>query len=185
MTDAQRAIERLARRRARYAERKAAGTLPQRDYTAEENRRNIRAQEFGFPTRAQLRSARRAGIVPTERERRRQSKEFDPTSGNVNRWTGTVLSPDEIAFMRGRNLDWSKKHSQSVNSKYNPRWGDDKAVMYYMLYVYGWNPEFEPYPVIGFRAPADDQSQDLIFNYFRSIGMTAATIHKFNYTRGD
>lgn len=100
-----------------------------RDYRLEEQRRNARARELGFTSRAQMRRALRTGEWTPQRKSDR------PRSPIVGSASPLPASVSNIARLRRESRDWSRKHSRIETSQYNTHWPDETVRAYHAAFV--------------------------------------------------
>lgn len=131
-----------------------------RDYKAEEARRNAKAKQLGFSSRAQLRRAQKYGyqpprvgkstrgpIKPTKAAKvtpavlRRYSAKPPPPVRVVQTAISTATRIDKI---RRENQAWSNAHSRVPTSKYDPEFNANTARRYHAAFV---DPDTKAYKI--------------------------------------
>lgn len=113
-----------------------------RDYRAEEARRNAKAKQLGFSSRAQMRRAQRHGyqapkvkgrIVPTPTARVTPAK-LRQFSAKPVRATVKAVAPD-LRRLRRESQQWSNAHSRVDTSRYDPKFPASKVRRYHAAFV--------------------------------------------------
>ena len=102
-----------------------------RDYRLEEQRRNAKARELGFTSRAQMRRALRQGTWTPVRA------SSSPRSRIVGSATPPPTRPEinTLAKLRRESREWSNKHSRVPTSRYNPDMTAAQVRAYHAAYV--------------------------------------------------
>lgn len=120
-----------------------------RDYKAEEARRNAKAKQLGFSSRAQLRRAQRYGYQPprvgkSPRGPIKPTKAAKVTPAVLRRYSARPPAPvtisggtktGSIAKIRRESQDWSNAHSRVPTSKYDPEFTANTARRYHAAFV--------------------------------------------------
>lgn len=105
-----------------------------RDYAAEERRRNERARELGFTSRAQMRRAlRRREFVPARQGVKIVGKAEGPTFPPFAQ--AGYASESEYRNARRKAAKWSKAHSRVEMSRYDPAFTGKRFESYYDAFI--------------------------------------------------
>lgn len=120
----------------------------QRDYRAEERRRNERAKALGFSSRAELRRARERGTIPKAAEIKADPKAAKRFRDLTNAKRAGFGSYKEYREARANAKNWSDKHSQQRASKYRPSMTPEQFRDYNRAIIQPW----------GRRRTVDDMS---------------------------
>jgi hypothetical protein len=105
-----------------------------RDYRAEEARRNARARELGFSSRAQMRRALREGLpVARGKGGRIEARAQGPA---LPEWAkGGYSSKESFSRERREAARWSAEHSRRQTSEYTPKLTAYQTHKYHQAYV--------------------------------------------------
>lgn len=140
---------------------KARRSTP-RDYRAEEARRNAKAKQLGFTSRAQQRRAQRHGLkLPRTGSSPRSPIKVTPgapklvTPAVLRRYSARPPTPPRvvqairqvtvpIAKIRRQSQAWSNAHSRVPTSKYDPDFTAATARRYHAAYV---DPDTKAYKI--------------------------------------
>lgn len=103
-----------------------------RDYKAEEARRNAKARELGFTSRAHMRRALKQGWKPV----RKSAKPRSPIDYVSTKTTAKPAPPSgALSRLRRESADWSRKHSRMETSQYDPSFTPTQVRRYHAAYV--------------------------------------------------
>lgn len=99
----------------------------QRDYRAEEARRNERARALGFTSRAHMRRALRQGWSPVRATGSARSMIVGANE--------PAPPPLSVEPLRRESQEWSDRHSRVPTSRYHPEWDSGTVRTYHRAFI--------------------------------------------------
>lgn len=125
-----------------------------RDYAAERARRNARARALGFSSHDALTRARKAGLVPSAAEVKKNPALAEKVAPPPKKQRAPrVRTPAEARKHDAESQRWSDKFSRQPETVFNKRWSAARKESYYQAFV-RW-----------FNIPGDERNFDPTYEY--------------------